>query len=79
MSVRSVRGVTGKLRLRSKRVRTSTVDCTDRSSGDRINVRVRSKHGHVIHHVFRSLNCRIIGLSHMCFTNLAGGGLKHKG
>lgn len=73
----SVSRVTTNIRLRSNRVRTSTVDCTSSVGHSRINVRVRSKGGHVIHHVFRSLNCGIMGLSHMFFTNLAGGKLHH--
>lgn len=73
----SVRRVTTNVRLSSKRVRTSTVDCASSFGGSSINVRVRSNGGHVIHHVFRSLKCGIVGLSHICFTNLAGGNLHH--
>ncbi len=71
----SLHRVTRNVALRSNRVHTSTISCTDPASGGRINVRVRSNGGHVIQHVFRTLNCHIIGLSHILFTKLAGGGI----
>ncbi len=76
---RSFSGVTGNLILRSNSVGISRVDFVCRNSHHGMNIRVRSNGGHVIHHVFSSLNCQIIGLSHICFTNLAGGGLPHNG